>query len=87
MNTRPILALHAEAEDAEIRGVVDERYQRSEGHGADAGHDSDRERNQAERQETDPPPLAPNRGISDEAGSIFQMQRIGRCASYIVSPG
>ena len=54
-----------EGEDAEIRGVVDERYQRSEGHGADAGHDSDRERNQAERQETDPPPLAPNRGISD----------------------
>ena len=54
-----------EGEDAEIRGVVDERYQRSEGHGADAGHDSDRERNQAERQETDPPPLTPNREISD----------------------
>ena len=51
----------AETEDAEIRGVVKERDQRAQGHGANTGDDSDREREQAEPEQADAPFIAPDR--------------------------
>jgi len=51
----------AETEDAEIRGVVNDRDQRAQGHSADARDDSDREREQTEREQADAPLIAPDR--------------------------